>query len=235
MDELIRSCGKQLTGTFLQFDANHLIGNDYSIQTRYDVSSFLSQRAITSVSDPEWMLEINQLLYSIQRRDKSALQRLVQSAAPKLLGIIHRILNNQQEAEDCLQEVLIKVWQQASQFSGTGSAWGWLCVLARNTALDRLRSLSTRSYLSLDANDDDSGHLLQSLFESHGAEPQALNRHALNNCLSKLKPQPRQSILLSFVYGYSHAELVERLQSPAGTIKAWIRRGLQELKTCLAA
>jgi len=174
----------------------------------------------------QWHSEINQLLHRLKRQDKSALKTLYDETNGKLLGIIMRIIYDRHEAEECLQDVFIKIWEQANKYSGAGSAWGWLCVLTRNAALDQLRRLQAHPHIS---SDDDSS-VLNSLFEEQDLNQQ----HSIKRCLSKLKEQPRQAILLSFIHGYSHGELSTQLDTPLGTIKAWVRRGLQELKLCLA-
>ncbi|MGH1486477.1 MAG: sigma-70 family RNA polymerase sigma factor [Cellvibrionaceae bacterium] len=177
--------------------------------------------------DIEWSAQVDQLLYRIQRRDKLALKALYDIAGTKLLAIVGRIVRDVHEAEDVLQDVFVKIWQQSEKYSGAGSAWGWLCALTRNAALDRLRSLSAHPHIST----DEESHILQGLF----AEQNLSDSHSIKRCLSGLKEQPRKTILLSFVYGYTHGELVEQMATPLGTIKAWIRRGLQELKQCLSS
>jgi RNA polymerase sigma-70 factor (ECF subfamily) len=175
----------------------------------------------------KWNSDINQLLTMIKRNDKTALKVLYDEANGKLLGIIMRIVHDRYEAEECLQEVFVKIWEQADKYSGTGSAWGWLCVLTRNAALDQLRRLRAHPHISTDDHDNT---LLNTLFN----EEDLNQEHSIQRCLSRLKEQPRQAILLSFIHGYSHGELSAQLNTPLGTIKAWVRRGLLELKTCLA-
>lgn len=177
--------------------------------------------------DNDWLDKLNPLIYRIQRQDKLALQILYDLSAARLLANIMRIVHHQYDAEDILQEVFIKVWQQAHKYTGTGSAWGWLCVLARHTAIDRLRHLRAHPYEST----DDTPELLNQLMTANDD----VTQHSITRCLEQLKPQAQQAILLSYVHGYSHGELTTKLATPLGTIKAWIRRGLGELKQCLVA
>ena len=179
------------------------------------------------MADSDWIAEIDQLLYRIQRQDKLALNTLYTLSSTKLLGLILRIVNDRHEAEDILQEVFVKVWQQSKKYSGSGTAWGWVCVLARHSAIDRLRKLNKHRHDST----DEAPELLDQLSELNDLS----DSHWIGQCLAKLKEQPRQAILLGCVKGYSHAELSEELSAPLGTVKAWVRRGLQELKQCLAA
>lgn len=179
------------------------------------------------MTDSDWLTEISSLLLLIQRQDAIALRRLYDITNPKILGLINRIVNNTHEAEDVLQEVFIKVWQQSAKYNGSGSAWGWICVLARNCAIDRLRSIQAKGHVST----DESPELLNQLFEDNDV----INHHWLGECLKELKPKTSNAILLSYVNGYSNSELAIKLALPLGTVKAIIRRGLQELKKCLVA
>jgi RNA polymerase sigma-70 factor (ECF subfamily) len=187
----------------------------------------LFSRVKNLVTDINWLTETNSLLYRIQRQDKHALKNLYDLSSTKLLGLIVRIVKNKHEAEDVLQEVFIAVWQQAGKYTGSGSAWGWICVLARNRAVDRLRSLQAHPQDSTDTYPE----LLNQLTEINDLS----DRHWIGQCLAQLKPRSQQAILMSCVQGYSHSELSEEMSEPLGTVKAWIRRGLQELKQCLAA
>jgi len=171
--------------------------------------------------------QVNALLYRVQKKDKAALQLLYELTSGKLLGLVTRIVRDEAEAEDVLQEIFIKIWQQAVQCSEQASAWAWLCVMARNSSLDRLRKIQQHPHIS---TDEDEG-LINLLIQDVDSE----NNIALNRCLYTLKEQTRKSVLLSYLHGYSHNELSQAMSVPLGTMKAWIRRGLQELKLCLEA
>ncbi|RDL43528.1 RNA polymerase subunit sigma-24 [Marinomonas piezotolerans] len=175
----------------------------------------------------EWNRQVNALLYRIQNRDQLALRLLYELCSGKVLGLISRIVNEQHEAEDVLQDVFIKIWNQAEQHNNQGAAWAWICVMSRNSSLDRLRKLQKHPHISTDENDE----LINALiYNDDGPDNIALNR-----CLYALKEQTRSSVLQSYLYGYSHNELAQKMSVPLGTMKAWIRRGLQELKLCLEA
>jgi RNA polymerase sigma-70 factor (ECF subfamily) len=176
--------------------------------------------------DEHWIAETNALLYRIQREDKLALKLLYDLSATKLSNLIVAIVQDSHEAEDVLQDVFFSIWQQAKKYSGKGSAWGWICVLARHRAIDRLRRLSIRHKESTDASPE----LLNKLSE----EVNNIDTHWIGQCLSQLPLPTQQAILLSYINGYSHSELSQKLSAPLGTVKAWVRRGLQELKICLS-
>ena len=179
-------------------------------------------------SNPRSKDEVTQLTFLLERireRDRSALRGLYDVTSARLMGVAVRVLNDEADAADVLQEVYLKVWQQAAPFSGTGSVIGWLIVVTRNAALDRLKSRH-RKREDLTADPDE----WQETVASDGSLELGIHQ-----CLGRLNDHARQAIVLSYIHGYSHQELQERLSRPLGTVKAWIRRGLQELKRCLEA
>lgn len=180
--------------------------------------------------EQDQIAEVDRLLRQIQRQDALALQKLYDLIGAKLLGLILRIVNDSHHAEDVLQDVFVKIWQQADRYTATGSAWGWICVMSRHSAIDRLRSLKTRAHEST----DELPHILQTLCDDN-QQSDDIDRRWIGQCLAALKSQPREAIILSYVNGYSHGELSRKMDVPLGTVKAWIRRGLQELKQCLVA
>ena len=85
--------------------------------------------------------EIGSLLPRVALKDRAAFDRLYALAAPKLFGVLLRILNERSEAEDALQEVFVKIWSRADRYAQSdASALGWLCAIARNHAIDKVRA-----------------------------------------------------------------------------------------------
>lgn len=177
------------------------------------------------MADSSWLRQVDALVFRIQQKESVAIQVLYEQTASRVYGIIQRILKVESETEDALQEVYIKVWQQSSQYSGTGTAWGWICVMARHVALDRLRKIQRTKIETTDEPIEVADHI--DIIKQH------TDRHWLGKCLVALKPETTEAILLSYVEGYSHSEISDKLSKPIGTVKAWIRRGLEELKQCL--
>lgn len=164
------------------------------------------------------------LLVAIGRQDRAALRRLYDLTCRSLMGVAFRILQDEADAADVLQDVYLKVWQQASRYPHLGNALGWLTVITRNAALDRLKSRERQ-------REDPAGDIEHWLPDTLMPDTEP----GLDRCLGRLNAHARQAIVLSYIYGYSHRELEVRLKRPLGTVKAWIRRGLQELKRCLGA
>ena len=165
--------------------------------------------------------------------DRAALRIVYQDTSAKLFGVLLRILKNRSEAEDVLQDVYVTVWRRAATFDpGRASPITWLVAIARNRAIDRLRS-GTGSRRT--APIEEAEHV------SDGA-PGALEvvlrgeQHArLATCIGELEDNTSRAIRSAFYDGVTYEDLAARMSVPLGTMKSWIRRGLIKLRACLEA
>ena len=178
------------------------------------------------VADPDLLAE---LILATGRGDARAFRRLYDGASPILLGLLMRKLGRRDLAEDALQDCFIKIWQKAATYDpARGAAIAWLATLARNQGIDALRK-----QVPEDGMDD-----LESFMAEHTGGDSDLEREAdmalalrrLEAPLAALAPQVRASILLTCYAGHSHAEGARILRAPLGTIKSWVRRGLEQLR-----
>ena len=165
-------------------------------------------------------------------RDQRAFSELYRYTAAKLYGVALRILRRQDWAEDVLQESFVNIWNHVEEYSASKSApMTWMTAIVRNRALDWLR----RPHFEHGSPDYD---LLVESVPDEARGPEALlalgeDARALADCLAQLSASQRQSIMLAYLHGLSHAELAEHMREPLGTVKTWIRRGLDRLKTCM--
>ena len=152
-------------------------------------------------------------------------------SASQLLAVVLRILKQHDHAEDVLQEVFVKIWNNVGRYKPQlGTPMAWMITIARNRAIDHLRHHGRTPHASelTDVETQatpDPGPLDITMGLEHG--------RALKRCLDRLEDGQRSSILLAYLDGYTHREIAERLGSPLGTIKSWIRRGQMSLKRCL--
>jgi RNA polymerase sigma-70 factor, ECF subfamily len=166
--------------------------------------------------------------------DQRALEELYRLTSAKLFGVAVRILRRDDWAEDVLQESYVNIWTHAGDYAAAKSQpMTWMTSIVRNRALDWLRrprqEETSEDYgLMLDNLRNDAAGPLEQLGDSVAAR-------ALAACMRELDSQQRQSIALAFQHGLSHAELAAHLRQPLGTIKTWIRRGLERLKRCLGS
>lgn len=169
------------------------------------------------------------LLDGVARGDRRALSELYERTSAKLYGICLRLLGSEAEAQDALQDAYVTVWQKAARFDASkASPITWLCVLARNKAIDRLRRQPVvGGELEEALAVPDSGLSALELVE------QAQEADRLSRCLEELEERSRAMIRAAFLEGATYSQLAERESVPLGTMKSWIRRGLQRLRGCL--
>jgi RNA polymerase sigma-70 factor (ECF subfamily) len=163
--------------------------------------------------------------------DRGAFENLYSRTSAKLFGVCLRILHERSEAEEVLQDVYLTIWRKAGQYDGDrASPITWLAMIARNKSIDRLRSgRIDRAALPIDlaAQLADEGISASALAEA------AAEGKRLHNCLDELSGEQRGAIRVAFFEGCTYEEIAERSDTPLGTIKSWIRRGLLKLKDCL--
>lgn len=186
--------------------------------------------------DPAQQLERNARLMELLARtalaDQAAFEALYRMTSPHLYAVAMRILRESAAAEEVLQESFVNVWHHAGSYVAARSQpLTWLTSIVRNRCLDRLRKHDVDT-VSIDDEDHamtiaDRTPLPLDLLLA-GAEAGAVRR-----CVEALDAGQKQAIALAFYQGLSHSELARHLEQPLGTVKSWIRRGLERLKTCL--
>ena len=163
--------------------------------------------------------------------DRQAFRRLYDATSPKLFAIAMRILREESRAEDVLQDSFVNVWNAAASYNASLSApMTWMVTIVRNRALDYVRRVDQKAV----ALDED----LEAVLESDDPTPADLasrgqDATALERCLKRLDAGPRQAIAFAYFQGLTHSELATTLRIPIGTVKTWIRRGLEKMRRCL--
>jgi RNA polymerase sigma-70 factor (ECF subfamily) len=165
-------------------------------------------------------------------QDQRAFAELYRHTSAKLFGVALRILRRQDWAEEVLQESFVNIWNHVGEYNSSKSApLTWMTAIVRNRALDWMRRPN------LERGGEDYQLLAESVpDESRGPEAaldDSRDARALVDCLEQLPARQRQSIALAYVHGLSHGELAQHMREPLGTVKTWIRRGLERLKGCL--
>ncbi|MBN2646953.1 MAG: sigma-70 family RNA polymerase sigma factor [Thiotrichales bacterium] len=176
---------------------------------------------------------IRQLLLECAQQNQKAMQSLYRLTASKLYGAALRLLQNRDLADEALQEAFVHIWYKASEYDAEkGSPIAWMATIVRYRAVDIIRREASQSNRAQALHHELEIQVEDDFFEDHRAEQ---NQHleALQHCLEQLDDNHRRSVLFSYYYGYSHHEVVEKLQRPLGTIKSWIRRGLQSIRECM--
>ena len=176
------------------------------------------------------------LLDEIAQRDEAALKSLYDLTSGKLYGLALRVLGKHEWAEDALQETFLQVWRTATDYRASLSPpMAWLGLIVRSRALDLLRRRKVdREHLSDDIDDGHADTLAGDTPDPMDTSLASQQAWALHQCLTRLENRQREVVSLAYLRDLSHGELAEQLRLPLGTVKTWIRRGLDQLRICMA-
>lgn len=172
--------------------------------------------------------ETAELLGRVAKHDVNALSDLYEAHAGLLMSVIFAVLKDKAESEDILQDSFLAIWNKAEMYSPhLGKPTSWMVTIAKNKAYDRYRKLVRKSEGMVVLKDN---FIVQQ--GTATLVPQAENEELLAG-IQDLNPDQREAIELVFYEGLTQQEAAEKLETPLGTVKARIRRGLLKLKECL--
>jgi RNA polymerase sigma-70 factor (ECF subfamily) len=178
---------------------------------------------------------LHRLLAATALGDRTAFRKLYDASSARLFGFALRILRKDELAEEALQDAFVAIWHAASSYQVHLSApLTWMATIVRNKALDLRRRMHASPETELAPRDYD----LVEAMQDPAAGPQErlqLSRDALAlaGCMEKLAGRQRQAIGMAYLHDLSHTEVAAQLSLPLGTVKTWIRRGLERLRDCL--
>jgi len=159
------------------------------------------------------------LLQEIQSGSQNAMAVFFDRYSRMVYSVALRVLNDPSEAEDVMQEIFVQIWQNPGAFvAGRGSLGGWLVVVTRNRAVDKLRRRKPSDPVELFALPS-STNLAQEM-------EQAFLLEKIRAAMTKLPEEQRKSVELAFFEGLSHSEIAGKTGEPLGTIKTRIRLAL---------
>jgi RNA polymerase sigma-70 factor (ECF subfamily) len=181
--------------------------------------------------EPE-VREDARLLANIARGDQPALAALYRRRGSVLYSLLARMLANEMEAQETLQDTFIAIWRRAHKYDPCRSSpLTWMVMIARGLALDKLRSRARRSASHAVYEQE-----VLSLEMEINSAPQMERDELADACGSALNRLPEaqaRALQLAFLRGWTHVEIADATGEPLGTIKARIRRGLLELRKAL--
>lgn len=163
-----------------------------------------------------------------------AFEELMQSHESRIYAIALRMMGNREDAQDCAQEAMVRIYRAMGSFKGQSALATWIYRITMNTCLDELRRRKARKVTSLDSLVDngwsptDTGDTP----EEHGLRVEKQN--ALNQAIQSLPDDMRAAIILRDVKGYSYDEIASILDANVGTIKSRISRGREKLREILS-
>jgi RNA polymerase sigma factor (sigma-70 family) len=189
-----------------------------------------------SSNDPQ-QIQLRAWLAAVAQGDAEAFRLLYDETSSKLFGFALRILIKGELAEEVLQESYISIWNNAASYQPALAApLTWMTTIVRNKAFDALRRAGANG-VDIDGDVFDPA-VMDALASSMPTPLEALqlsgDAKSLALCLKRLEGLHQQAIALAFYHDLSHSEVAEHLKLPIGTIKTWIRRGLERLRSCLS-
>ena len=165
------------------------------------------------------------LVGRLRAHQQSAMTEFYDRYSAALFGVIQRIVKDESEAEDVLQEALVKIWNSIESYdTSKGRLFTWVVNISRNLAIDKIRSRQHRVSASVQSLDD-------SLTAQRQASPDGFRPEhiGLQEITKKLVPEQRQVIDLLYFGGFTQSEAAEELNLPLGTVKTRARTALKIL------
>lgn len=169
------------------------------------------------------------LLSATAQGDRLAFTDLYRQTAGKLYAISLQMLRRRDLAEEAVQEAFVRIWHNAGDYQQEkGTVLTWMISIVRYRALDMLRATKSRRETGDEGLEEalDEQSPEQELYEQR-------DRVRIDRCMDRLDEGQRQAIEMAYFRGLTHVEVCDRMETPLGTIKTWIRRGLERLKRCL--
>jgi RNA polymerase sigma-70 factor, ECF subfamily len=168
------------------------------------------------------------LVARLQRRDPQALAELYDRYGKTAYSLVLRVVRDQAIAEDLVQETFLRVWNRVHAIDSEKGAIGpWLLAIARNRAIDYLRSSAGRQRNAVELDETDHAPLYKEMEAEILISDQA---RRVKVAMDKLAPNYRTVMELAYFEGLSQTEMAARMGQPLGTIKTWVRTALQSLR-----
>jgi RNA polymerase sigma-70 factor (ECF subfamily) len=169
-----------------------------------------------------------ELLSRVAKGDQSAFSELYDQVAPRVLGLVKRLLIDHSQSEEVTQEIFLEIWQTASRYEPSrGGALTWIMTMTHRRAVDRIRA-------SQAGRDRDTRIGIRDLAVEydHVAETVEIRieHERVEKAMSRLTQLQRQAVSLAYFGGYSHSEVADMLHVPLGTVKTRLRDGMIRLR-----
>jgi RNA polymerase sigma-70 factor (ECF subfamily) len=168
------------------------------------------------------------LIAGVVKRDRKSFDLFYERYAQIIFNLCVRILRDEAEAQDVLQEIFLQIWREAERFDASrASVKTWLFTIARSRSLDRYRSRKTVTKRLEEQTEDK----LQQIPDKVDLQGASVTQQYVLSALNRLSSEQRLVLELSYYEGLTQEEIAEKLQEPLGTIKSRIRAALIKLRS----
>lgn len=187
-----------------------------------------SDRGPTDAENIDAVVSFENLLELVSQGDQQAFAELYDRTAPRVLGLIKRVLVDHAQSEEVAQEVFLEIWRTATKFDGhRGSAMSWILTMSHRRAVDRVRS-------SQAGHDRDERIGLRDIETDYDNVSETveirIEHERVKRAMQQLTAFQREAISLAYYGGYSHTEIAGILAIPVGTVKTRLRDGMIRLR-----
>ena len=170
-----------------------------------------------------------ELVMLLQNQDQQAFSYLYDNYSAALNGIIYRMVENRELAEDILQEAFVKIWNNFTSYdTGKGRLFTWMLNITRNLTIDTLRSKGYKKQSKISSDENSVSNLSNGSKEAERFDAMGIRKHLVN-----LKPEQRSIIDLAYFNGYTQDEISKEMGIPLGTVKTRMRAAIIELRKML--
>lgn len=174
------------------------------------------------------------LMTRVVAKDQQAFAELSEKYSALIFSTAFKVLNHYEDTEDIMNEVLTTIWKKADTYHPKkGSLVTWICTTTRNRAIDRVRSVQRRSALYDRFEEKLVGESPEKRTSGREDLYRSDARKVLQNAVVSLSPEQREVIELAYFEGLTQKQIAEKIDSPLGTVKARIRRGVERLRHSL--
>ncbi|WP_372798427.1 RNA polymerase sigma factor [Litorivivens sp.] len=178
--------------------------------------------------------DLEKLLKQTAAGNQQSFKALYELISPKVLAFLTHMLGDRHFAEDALQDAMVQVWNNASTYDESkAKASTWIVGIARNRALDQLRKSGRLKEVLRDGEYSIGEALYRKNTDASDEPVSDVTSGRLVLCMDELGDDPAACIKLAYMNGFTFQEIATAQMQSIGTVKSWVRRGLQKLRECM--
>jgi RNA polymerase sigma-70 factor, ECF subfamily len=180
----------------------------------------------TLMSKRKTVIAEEALVSLLQSKDQRGFSILYDNYSSALFGVILKIVRSEEVAADVMQDTFVKIWRNIEAYNRTkGTLFTWILNVARNTAIDRIRS---QEFQNSQKNQDINDHVM--FIDSQGGNQFDIDAIGVKKVIENLRPEYQQVIDLLYFQGYTQAEVAEEFGIPLGTVKTRVKSAIVQLR-----